>query len=147
MKCLTESNIFETNSLKNVEMFSFYLLKKAKENSPESKILINGIINSFEEYLNSSIELNEKYKKFLDNLYLQKKLGGKENPLFSVYNIIFVIYEYFFDKPSIKNNVLLIMSYFLVNNLDNYTYASLLCSQIKVSENKIMYLKFIYGKK
>ena len=147
MKCLTESNIFETNSLKNVEMFSFYLLKKAKENSSESKTLINGIINSFEEYLNSSMELNEKYKKFLDNLYLQKKLGGKENPLFSVYNIIFVIYEYFFEKPSIKNNMLLIMSYFLVNNLDNYTYASLLCSQIKVSENKIMYLKYLFMEK
>ena len=147
MKCLTESMIFDSNSVKYVEMFSFYLLEKANENIIESKVLLKGIINSFEEYLTSSIELNEQYQKFLDNLYLIKKFGNKETPLLKVYNITFLIYEFFFEKPSIKNDMLLIICYFLVNKLENYTYAALLCSQIKVSDHKTMYLKYLLMEK
>ena len=65
MKCLTESNIFETNSLKDIEMFSFYLIEKGNENIIESKVLLKGIITSFEEYLTNLPDLNEKYQQFL----------------------------------------------------------------------------------
>ncbi len=147
MRSLTESNIFDTESLKYVEMFSFYLFEKVNEITIESKILLKGIINSFEEYLTNSIELNEQYQKFLDNLYLIKKFGNKEITIFKVYNMIFLIYEFFFEKPSIKNDMLLIICYFLVNKLENYTYAALLCSQIKVSEHKTMYLKYLLMEK
>ena len=147
LKCLTESNIFETNSLKDIEMFSFYLIEKGNENIIESKVLLKGIITSFEEYLTNIADLNEKYQKFLDNIYLQKKFGGKESTILAIYNIIFLIYEYFFEKPTIKNDMLLIICYFLVNKLDNYTYAALLCSQIKVSDYKMMYLKYLLMEK
>ena len=147
MKCLTESYIFDTDSIKYVEMFSFYLLEKANENIIASKVLLKGIINSFEEYLTTSIELNEQYQKFLDNLYLIKRFGNKETPIFKVYNITFLIYEFFFEKQSIKNDMLLIICYFLVNKLENYTYAALLCSQIKVSDHKTMYLKYLLMEK
>ena len=147
IRILTESNIFETNNLKNIEMFNYYLIQKANENIMESKVILKGIINSFEEYINSFIDLKEKYEVFSNNLYLQKKFGGKETIIFSVYNIAFLIYEFFFDKPTIKNNMLLIICYFLVNRLENYTYAAALCSQIKVSSHKTMYLKYLLMEK
>ncbi len=147
IRSLTESNVFDSTNLKNIEMFNFYLIQKGNENLIETKVLLRGIINSFEEYLSTSVELKEKYEMFLNNLQLQKKFGGKETILFSVYNITFLIYEFFFDKPSIKNDMLLIICYFLVNRLDNYTYASLLCSQIKVSNHKAMYLKYLLMEK
>ncbi len=147
IRSLTESNIFESTNLKNIEMFNFYLIQKGNENLIESRVLLKGIINSFEDYLSSSIDLKEKYEMFLNNLHLQKKFGGKDTIIFSVYNIAFLIYDYFFDKPTIKNDMLLIICYFLVNKLENYTYAGLLCSQIKVSNHKAMYLKYLLMEK
>ena len=74
-------------------MFINILISLAFENSNKSKVILNGIIETSEEYFKTMQEVYEKYEKFLNNDYLNKKFN-KEKHIFSVYNIINVIYKY-----------------------------------------------------
>ena len=72
-RLLTELNIVEKNSLKNIEEYSELLLKLSKSKDQTDRILVNGIIQKFEEYLNNNVELKAQYNKFVTDKNLQKK--------------------------------------------------------------------------
>ena len=144
--CLTEANIFEAKNIKQIETFTHYLLNICNDLSNSSKVLVTGIIKSFQEIIDSNIELSEKSSKFLENSLLQKKFGSNQE-IFHVYNIIFLIYDYYYEKPDFKNNILFIMCFFLVNKLKNPSYAVYLCSKVKISGHKDMFLKYIVMEK
>ena len=144
--CLTELNIFEAKNLKQIETYIHYLILLLTENSNSSRIIITGIINNFQEIISSSIELIEKSNKFMNNKYLNKKFERNEIK-FKIYNIILLIYDYYFDKPNYKNNVLFLLCYFYINHLKNYTYPSYLCSIIKINNHKEMFLKYLLMEK
>ena len=145
-KTWTGIQILETNNIKNIETLIYFLLNLTKTQD-NSSIILKGIINAFEQNFNDDPELNEKSNKFLSNLMLQKQFGGIENFHFHIYNIIFLLYDSFLDKTLLKNDIMLIMCYFLVNKLNNYSYAISLCSQIKVNRLKIRYLKYLLMEK
>ena len=142
----TGSQIFETQSIKEIETLISHLLNLTKIRDTSS-VMVKGIINVFELNFSDDPELNAKSQKFLTNANLQKQFGGNENFHFHLYNLVFLIYDYFLEKPLLKNDIMLIMCYFLVNSLKNHTYAISLCSQIKVSGIKTMYLKYLLMEK
>ena len=140
---LTQANILESQSIKEIEQFTYNLLDIVSQNTIKSKTLVSGIINSIEEFFKSQPEIYEKYENFIKNKIMINKLGGKSNILFNVYNIIYIIYDFYLEKAEMKENIMIIISYFLMNNLKNPTYAAFLSSTIKVNGLRILYLKYL----
>ncbi len=142
---LTEANIFEAKSLKQIETFINNFFVIVQNQNPKNLLMLTGILNSIQEIIDSNEEIKQKSNKFINNYYLNKKIESKE--LLRIYNLIYLIYDYYFEKPDYKNNILFIMSYFLINHLKNPTYVAYLCSKVKVTSLKDMYLKFIVMEK
>ena len=140
---LTEFNIFEANNLKDIEMFTNYLQSIAMDNSSKSKTILIGLIKTLNDYFENNPEISHKYQKFKSNETLINKHGGSGVLLFDVYNIIYVIYEYYLEKTDLKNDILLVFCYFLSNKLKNMTYSLSLCSKSKFNSHKLIYLKFL----
>ena len=140
---LTEFNILEAKTLKDIEMFTSNLLNIAMDNSNKSKTLLIGLIKTLQDYFENNPELYDKFKKFKTNEALISKHGGTGILLFDVYNIIYNIYDYYLEKTELKNDVLLVFCYFLANKLKNMTYVLSLCSKMKFSNHKLIYLKFL----
>ena len=140
---LTQSNILEANSIKTIEKFTYNLLDITTQTTVKSKTLVSGIINSIEEFFKTQSEIYEKYNNFVDNKKMIKKLGGKSNVLFNIYNIIYVIYDFYLEKAEMKDNIMIILCYFLMNQLKNATYAGFLSSSIKVNGFLTLYYKYL----
>ena len=60
---LTDFNIFEAKTLKEIELFNLTLYNLMNQRSVKSKTLLIGIIKKFEEYVKNSPELNEEFNK------------------------------------------------------------------------------------
>ena len=118
-------------SLKSLVVLKHCLL--FLQTTVKSKTLISGIVNSIEEFFKTQSEIYEKYNNFVENKIMIKKLGGKSNVLFNIYNIIYVIYDFYLEKAEMKDNIMIILCYFLMNQLKNATYAGFLSSSIKVN--------------
>jgi len=112
---LTEANVLEAKNLKEVEMFSKNLLKIVSNNSIQAKTLLRGLTYSLVDFFENNSELYEKYEKFSTNKMMIQKLGGPENPIFEVYNIIYLIYDYYLNRSHLKDDILLVLCYFLIN--------------------------------
>ena len=140
---LIQANILEASSIKQIEKFTYNLLDIVSHNTIKSKTLVSGIINSIEEFFESQPEIYEKYENFLNNKIMINKLGGKSNTLFNIYNIIYVVYDFYLEKAEMKENIMILICYFLMNNLKNPTYAAFLTATIKVNGIRILYLKFL----
>ena len=140
------SKFFETQSIKDIETLVVFLLTLTR-NLDNTSVIEKGIINVFEQNFSDAPELNEKLEKFLSNPNLQKQFGGTENFQFHLLNIILIIYDFFLEKPLLRNNIMLILCYFIINKFNNHTYAVYLCSQIKVNGMKMMYLKYLLMEK
>ena len=140
---LTETNILEAKSVKNIEIFTYHLLDNVVKNSVFSKTLVKGIINSIEEFFQTQPELFEKYDNFVKNKIMIRKLGGKKNIIFNIYNIIYVVYDFYLDKAEMKDQIMIILCYFLLNHLKNGTYAGYLVSTIKVNGILTLYFKYL----
>ena len=139
---ITESNIFELNSIKSIEMYKNIILKKLSErNNYESKILLFGIIKRFEEFAINNPEINFQYQKLLNDKILNKKFR-KEDDL-PILSIIYILYSYYLDKSSDKGEIIIHMCYFLINKLNNPTYAMLLCSKLKRISHKSLFYKYL----
>ncbi len=130
LSLLTETNILELKDMKSIEIYNNILLDLlSKKNNFSSRILIYGIIKNFEEYINSNPEANFHYQKLLNDNYLNKKFNHEfELPLLA---IIYIIYFNQLEKSSFKEEIAISMSYFLINKLNNPTFAILLSSKIK----------------
>ena len=138
LSLLTETNILELKDMKSIEIYNNILLDLlSKKNNFSSRILIYGIIKNFEEYINSNPEANFHYQKLLNDNYLNKKFNHEfELPLLA---IIYIIYFNQLEKSSFKEEIAISMSYFLINKLNNPTFAILLSSKIKDNGINIYY--------
>ena len=139
---LFQSNIFECENLKNIEIFIYNFNSLIQNNNHDSKIFIHGIINSFEDYLINHKEEEELYQSLIYNKYM-KKYFGKNSVLLKMNSIIYTIYRYFMEKSAnLKDDILILFCYFLVNNIKNPTYTIYLCSKKKIGGYKNNFLKF-----
>ena len=135
---IIKSNIFKFSNNKLVEMYRDILLKHLrKKNSPESKILILGIIKNFQDFINNKPEINGEYRKLLNFSNKRKKKINLDK--LSVISIIYILYSYYLSKPSFNEEISLNMCYFLINEFKNPTYAMYLCSKIKTEGHKNLY--------
>lgn len=138
---LTDFNIFEAKSLKDIELFNMKLFNLMNMRSFKNKTLLTGIIKKFEELIRTNDEMKEKYYKFFNNDHMKKKFNS--NKLISIYSIVYIIYDHYLEKSNMKNDILLNICYFLINKMKNVTYAVFLCSKIKAISHKQMYLKYL----
>lgn len=138
---LTDFNIFDAKSLKEIELFNLKLFNLMNMRSIKNKTLLVGIIKKFEELVKTNEEMKEKYFKLYSNDHLKKKFTS--STALSIFSIVYLIYDYHLEKSQLKNDILLTFCYFLMNKLKNVTYAVYLCSKIKAVSHKEMYLKFL----
>jgi len=138
---LTDFNIFEAKSLKDIELFNLKLYNLMNMRSIKNKTLLIGIIKKFEELVKTNEEMKEKYFKLFLNDHLRKKFNS--TTALSIFSIVYIIYDYHLEKSQLKNDILLTFCYFLMNKLKNVTYAVYLCSKIKAVTHKQMYLKYL----
>ena len=139
---LTDSNIFEVKTIKEIEIFISNFLNIMNHINHHSQLLLAGLINSIIETLESNPEIMEKYEKFLNNKFLIEKYGGRGNIIFDVYSILYIIYEFLLEKSKLKVDVLFLFSYFLINHLKNYSFAISLCTKNKIVGYLNQYNKF-----
>jgi len=86
-------------------------------------------------------ELNYIYQKLLNDKYLNHKYSkNDELPLLS---IIYLLYDIQMDKPSIKDEIILHLCYFLINKFNNWAFAIFLVSTIKKSSHMNLYYKYL----
>ena len=139
---ITEYNPFELQDMKTIERHNSILLDKLiDKKSSSSNIFIQGIIKNFDEYISNNPELNYHFNKLLRNEYLYSKYN-KENDIPILY-IIYTIYHIQLEKLKNKEEIAIYFSYFLVNKLNNPTYALYLCSKIKSSTHLGLFHKFL----
>ena len=138
---LTDFNIFEAKTLKEIELFNQTLLNLMNQRTIRSKTLLVGLIKKFEEYTKNSPELTEKFLKLSSNEHFKKKFNSSSS--LPILSIIYIIYDHHLDKSLLKNDILLNMCYFLMNKFKNATFAVSLCSKFKVLSHKHLYFKYI----
>ena len=139
---VTENNPLEFLDMKSIEKHNSILLTKLiDKKSSSSNIFIQGIIKNFDEYVSNNPELNYHFKKLLNNEYLSSKYN-KENDLPILY-IIYIIYIMQLEKSKNKEEIGIYFSYFLINKLNNPTYALYLCSKIKSVSHLGSFHKFL----
>ena len=138
---LTDINILDSKSLKEIELYIQTLLNLMNQRSVKSKTIIIGIIKKFEEIMKSSPDLTEKFTKLSTNNHLRKKFNS--NNALPILSIIYLIYDHHLDKSALKNDIVLNMCYFLMNKIKNPTYAISLCSKLKLSSHKHLYFKYV----
>ena len=139
---ITESNVFEFKDIKSIEMYKNILLNiLADKNSNKSKILIFGIVKKFEEYVINNPEINYQYQKLLNDKNLRRKFN-KDDTL-PILSIIYILYSYYLEKYLNKDELVFHMSYFLINKLNNPSYAMLLISRLKTGGHKFLYNKYL----
>ena len=139
---ITEENIFEFKNVKIIETYKNILLNHLNErNNNRSKVLIFGVIKKFEELASNNPEINYQYQKLMKDKNLNKKFStDDELPILS---IIYILYSFYQEKFLIKEEIILHMSYFLINKFNNIIYAMLLCSKLKTEGHRGLYYKFL----
>ena len=140
-KRITQINLFTEQSLVYIEKFISTLLDLYHSNKKIEKILLLGVIKKLENYIESNPELNNIYKILMNDPYMRQKYSKLNQT--EVLSLIYIIYNYYFEKSDIKNNIILSMCYFLINQLKNPTYAGYLLSKLKVNSHSQLYHKFV----
>ena len=139
---IADSNIFEFNDIKSIETYKNFLLKNlSNRNNSKTKILLFGINKKFEEFINNNPEINYQYQKLINNKKLIKKYN-KEDSL-PILSIIYILYSYYSEKLTNKNELIIHMCYFLINKFNNPAYAMFLCSKLKSETHKDLYYKYL----
>jgi hypothetical protein len=134
-------NIVEKNSLKNIEEYNELLLKLSKSKVQTNRILVNGIIQKFEEYLNNNVELKAQYNKFVTDKNLQKKFNSYNE--LKILSLISIIYVSNIEKSNDKTDLILSKCYFLINKCRNIALAIWLCTNIKKCTHIQSYYKYV----
>ena len=138
---LTDFNIFQANSLKKIEIFIQQLYNLISVNSIKNKTILVGVIEKFETYFRRNYELNVKYTKLHEDEIVNKKITNKLE--LKILSIVYLIYEYHLNQEEFKSDILIILSYFLMNKFKKSTLAINFCSKVSVHNHKFLYLKFI----
>ena len=140
-KRITQINLFTEQSLVYIEKFISTLLDLYHSSKKMEKVLLLGVIKKLENFIESNPELNNIYKILTNDPYMKQKYS-KLNQI-QVLSLIYIIYNYYFEKSDIRNNIILSMCYFLINQLKNPTYAGYLLSKLKVNNHSQLYHKFV----
>ena len=137
-KLILNTNIFELDKLKDIEMYNNSLLELIHSQNID-KSLILGFYYKFKEYLLSNQEMKEKYNFLSNSEYIKKFYNDKL--ILNGYYIIYLIYDYHLDKN--KSNILLNIHfcYFLINYIKNIVSAIYQCAKIKCDSFKVYYYK------
>jgi hypothetical protein len=61
---LTEANVLEAKTIKEIEIFTYQLLLIVSDNSMKAKTLLTGLLQSLKDFFQNNPELYEKYEKF-----------------------------------------------------------------------------------
>ena len=138
---ITQINLFTDQSLVYIEKFIATLLYLYHSSKKLEKILLLGVIKKLEDFIDTNPELNNIYKILMNDPYMKKKYYGVNQ--IPVLSLIFTIYSYYFEKSDIKNNIILSMCYFLINQLKNPTYAGYLLSKLKTNNHSQLYHKYV----
>ena len=138
---LTDFNIFQANTIKKIEIFVQQLYNLISVNSIKNKTILVGMIEKFENYFQTNYELNSKYTKLHMDEIVNKKITNKLE--LKILSIVYLLYEYHLNQDQFTNDILIIMSYFLMNKFKKSTLAIKYCSQISVKPHKFLYLKYV----
>jgi hypothetical protein len=139
---ITEKNIFEFKDIKSVEMYKNILLNTLKRKyNHKSTVIILGIIKKFQEFAKNNPEINFQYNKLINTKSFSNKIKN-QNDIF-ILSIIYILYTYYSEKFVIKEEIILHMCYFLINQFNNPTYSMLLCSKLKTETFKMIYYKYL----
>ena len=140
-KILTELNLFECKSFKDIEIFNEILMNLSKDNNNyKNKALVAGTIKRFEETFKNNPELKEQYTKIINDKYLLKKFNSSKE--LKILSIISIIYSYNIEKSKDIADITLHMCYFLINNFKNPLYAIWLCTKVKAKTHIQLYYKY-----
>ena len=138
---VTESNILDFKDIKSIEMYNNILLDKLSNKKDfSSKIILYGNINNLEVFNHYYPEINYHYYKLLNDKSLNNSYDKKDD--LPILSIIYIIYSIQLEKSSFKEIILLLMSYFLINRLNNPTYAMFLCSKMRTN-GMCLYYKYL----
>ena len=139
-KRITKMDLFTENSLVFIEKFNYEIIDLYKSSKKVDKLLLNGIIKKFEDYIMINPELVEIYNKIKNDDNLQKKFYSLNE--LSMLALIFTIYNYYLEKSEIKTDISLHMCYFLINKLKNPSFAIYLISKLRNNNHIQLYHKY-----
>jgi len=142
---LTQLDFFNEKSLVYIERFNSELIDLYNSDKKTDKILLNGIIKKFQDYVSSNPELNEIFNKLMNDENMKKKFFSMNQ--LSMLAVIFTIYCYHLEKTEIKTDITLHMCYFLINKLKNVTFAIFLINKLKNNNHTQLYHKFVLMEK
>ena len=142
---LTQLDFFNEKSLVCIERFNSELIDLYNSDKKTDKILLNGVIKKFQDYVVSNPELNEIFNKLMNNENMKKKFFSMNQ--LSMLAVIFTIYCYHLEKTEIKTDITLHMCYFLINKLKNITFAIFLINKLKNNNHTQLYHKFVLMEK
>ena len=135
-------NIFESKSVKQVEMFISIILSLSENEEIRYKTIILGFEHRFKDYISSFSDIKDKIDKINNNDYL-KNLYKNKNKVNTFY-IVYVIYDYLIEKNKLNNNFIIAhFCYFLINNFKNMVLAMHYCSKMKCTTYLEKYHKFL----
>ena len=140
-KRITQLDLFNIKKLISIERFNFELIDLYNSTKKVDKLLLNGIIKKFEDYIINNPELNEVYNKLKNDENLRKKFYSLNQ--LSMLSLIFTIYFYYLEKSDIKTDITLHMCYFLINKFKNPTFAIFLISKLTSNNHSQLYHKFM----
>ena len=139
---ITDTNIFEFKDIKTIEIYKNILLKTlSNRNNSKIKILLFGINKKFEEFIINNPEINYQFQKLIKNKKLTKKFNKQDS--LPILSIIYILYSYYSEKLTNKNELIIDMCYYLINKLNNQAYAMYLCSKLKLIKHKDLYYKYL----
>ena len=144
-KRLTQLDFFNEKSLVYIERFNSEVFDLYYSDKINDKILLNGIIKKFEDYVSGNPELNEVFNKLNNDANMKKKFYSLNQ--LSMLSVIFTIYCYHLEKSEMQTDITLHMCYFLINKLKNPSYAIFLISKLKNNNHTQLYHKFILMEK
>jgi len=138
---ITEINLFEFRNIRSIEIYKNILLKVLnKINDNKYNLLLSGIIKKLEDYINNNPEINYHYHKLLNDENLGKKV---EKTKLQILSIIYTLYSFYLEKLTNKEEISIYLSYFLINNFQNISFAIHLCSRYKSKIHKCLYYKYV----
>ena len=140
-RLITELNILQGNSLKEIEVYNELLINLSKRNDHKSRTLIAGVIKRFEEFLSNNLELNEEYHKLINDKHLQKKFSSFNE--LKILSIISIIYSYNIEKSKDFTDLTLSKCYFLINKCKNPSLAIWICTKIKSCTHVQAFYKYV----
>lgn len=140
---LINNNIFESQSIKEIELFINKLNKLSNDKRTNSKTLLKGIIFQF---TNNIIFLNEDFKEKYQNIYDNEilfKTGNCPKESMSAIAIIYILYNHYLKSSQFLFDIFILFSHFIVRKLHNPSLVLYFCAKIKEESFKHFFLKYL----